>query len=156
MSKNIVRFARKGFIISILMMTSSVLMALDQMTVPFEDILICDNKNGSSEEIYVAGTLRIKTQYVENKNNSTWVYHLFMNGQGEGLTSGAEYQWRGKVMEVFQANKSTVYLNNDWMPLIGKGGAENYMYLYRIRFVINANGEIVVDYFEANECVSVY
>lgn len=57
-------------------------------------------------------------------------------------------------MEVFQANKSTVYPNNDWLALIGEGRAENYMYLFRIRYVMNANGEVVVDYFEANECLS--
>jgi len=145
---------RCGFI-ALFVMASPVSMALDQWTETFEDILVCENENGVSEEIYLSGTLRFKIQEIENEANSHSVFHMFVQGEGEGLTSGSEYHFRGKVMEMLHLNESVIYINNDWLPLIGKGQAENYMYMYKIRWVMNANGEVVVDYFEANECISV-
>jgi len=153
-----VKFANtvlKCLFIAALMLASPVLVALDQFTEPFEVIFVCENENGLSEEIYLSGTLRFKIQEIANDNHSTLVAHMFVHGEGEGLTTGSEYHFRGKVMELLQIGSSVVYINNDWMPLIGKGQAENYMYKYKVRWVMNANGEVVVDYFDANECIEV-
>ena len=115
--------------------------ALDQETFYFEEIVACP-----SEDIFIAGTVRFQTQYVEGADHTTWVFQAFWRGDAYGLTSGAEYLLRGKWMEVVQENPPFIFLWNDHFQLIGKGKAENYELHWKMRLVVNANGEVVVDW----------
>jgi len=39
--------------------------------------------------------------------------------------------------------------------LIGKGQAENFNTYFKVKIVINANGDPIIEFIDANECESV-
>ena len=85
-----------------LLAVAPTLLALEQFTLPFEEIVICPSGDGDSEEIYIEGTYRVQLQYVEGGDQTTSLFQVFWRGDGYGLESGAEYKLRGKWMEVVQ------------------------------------------------------
>jgi hypothetical protein len=149
------RLVTKLVLISALLAVSPMLLALEKFTLQFEETVICPSGDGYSEEIYLEGTVRIQLQYVEGANHTTWVQQLFWRGDGYGLTSGAEYIMRGKWMEVVQENPTYIFLWNDHIQLVGKGRAENFDIFWKIRFVVNANGELAVDFEDYMQCENV-
>jgi len=134
------------------------LLALEQFTLPFEETVICPSGDGYSEEIYFEGTYRVQLQYVEGGDHTTSLFQVFWRGNGYGLDSGSEYKLRGKWMEVVQGieeNSPFIFLWNDHFQLIGKGRAENFNTYYKIRMVVNANGELTVNFEDFMQCENV-
>lgn len=144
----------KFILISALLNVSPLLMAMEKFSDVFEETLICANENGVGEPIYISGTFRSQAQYVENAKHSTWVWQVFWRGDGIGLTTGSEYIVRGKWMEVMQDAPPYIFIWNDHFQLIGKGKAENYDTHFKIKIIVNANGEPIVDYIDFYECDS--
>ena len=138
-----------------LLTVAPMVMALEQETHPIVETVVCPTEDGDSEEIYLEGTVRIQWQYVEGADHMTWVLQYFWRLNGYGLTSDAEYVSRGKWMEVVQENPSFIFLWNDHIQLIGKGRAENFDIFWKIRFVVNANGEVTVDFEDLFQCENV-
>jgi hypothetical protein len=62
-----------------------------------------------------------------------------------GLDSEAEYSLRGKWMEVVQENPPFIFLWNDHFQLNGKGSAPNYRFNNKVKIVVNANGDVIID-----------
>jgi hypothetical protein len=124
---------------SLLVLTPA-LMALEKVTLPFWEIVAC-----SSEDVEIEGSVRFQTHYVEGADHATWVFQAFWSGRGLGLESGASYKLMGKWMEVVQENPPFIFLWNDHFQLIGKGSAANYSFSNKVKFVVNANGDVVVD-----------
>ena len=52
-------------------------------------------------------------------------------------------------MEVIEENPPFVFLWNDHFQLIGNGAAPNYSFSSKIRLIVNAEGEVTVDFAEA-------
>ena len=138
-----------------LLAVAPTLLALEQFTLPFEETVICPSGDGYSEAIYIEGTYRVQLQYVEGGDHATSLFQVFWRGDGYGLESGAEYKLRGKWMEVIQENSPFIFLWNDHFQLIGKGRAENFNIYYKIRIVVNANGEQTVDFEDFMQCENV-
>ena len=138
-----------------LLAVAPTLLALEQFTLPFEETVICPSGDGDSEEIYIEGTYRVQLQYVEGGDHTTSLFQVFWRGDGYGLESGSEYKLRGKWMEVIQENPTYIFLWNDHFQLIGKGRAENFNIYYKIRIVVNANGELTVYFEDYMQCENV-
>ena len=139
-----------------LLTVSPLMLALEQFTVPFAEIVVCPSGDGDSEEIYIAGTARIQSHYVENTHHTTSFFNIYWKGDAYGMTSGAEYILRGKWMEVIQENPPYIFLWNDHFQLIGKGKAENFALYFKTRFVVNANGEVTVGFQDEAQCDTVW
>jgi hypothetical protein len=142
----------------VLLTVAPMAMALEQETDSFSESVICPSGDGSSEEIYLEGTVRFQTQYIENAHHATWVFQAFWRANGYGITSDAKYILRGKWMEVVQGieeSSAFIFLWNDHFQLIGKGQAENFRIYQKIRMVINANGELTVDFEDFMLCENV-
>ena len=138
-----------------LLTVAPMLLALEQFTLPFEETVICPSGDGHSEAIYFEGTYRVQLQYVEGGDHTTSLFKVFWRGDGYGLESGSEYKLRGKWMEVVQGieeNSPFIFLWNDHFQLIGKGRAENFNTYYKIRMVVNANGELTANFEDSMEC----
>jgi hypothetical protein len=138
-----------------LLAVSPMLLALEQFSDSFSETVICPSGDGYSEEIYIEGTLRVLVQYVEGADHITSLFQVFWRGNGYGLTSRAKYKLRGKWMEVIQENPPYIFLWNDHFQLIGKGRAENFNTYFKVRIVVNANGEQTVDFVDVSECEQV-
>ena len=138
-----------------LLAVAPMLLALEQFTLPFDETVICPSRDGDSEAIYIAGTYRVQLQYVEGGGHTTSLFQVFWRGDGYGLDSGAEYKLRGKWMEVIQENPPYIFLWNDHFQLIGKGRAENFNTYFKIRMVVNANGELTVNFEDFMQCENV-
>lgn len=151
MNKN-ARIAVSIYLVFVLLATSSIAIAMDKFSDTFSETVICENKNGVSEEIYISGTFRSQAQYVENVNHITSVWQVFWHGDGLGLASGAEYVLRGKWMEVIQENPPYIFIWNDHFQLTGKGKAENYDTFFKVKFVVNANGDPIIEYVDFYQC----
>jgi hypothetical protein len=143
-----------GVLISILALlaASPGLLALDQIPGEFEETVVCENANGLSEPIYIWGTYRIQLQYVEAGDHVTSFFNVYWRADGVGLDSGAEYVMRGKWMEVIQENPPYLFIWNDHFRLIGKGQAENYDTYFKVKILVNANGDPIIDYIDFYEC----
>jgi hypothetical protein len=149
----------KLFLTLVLLSLAPMVMALDQFTFPFEEIVVCPTSDGDREEIYLKGTGRLQEQFIENAHHTTYIFQIFWRMSGYGLTSDAEYSLRGKWMEVVQGiegNSPFIFLWNDHFQLVGKGKAENFRLYYKIRMVVNANGETTVDFEDSFECETVW
>ena len=146
------RIAVRIFLVFALLATSSIAIAMEKFTDAFAETVICENGNGVSEEIYISGIARTRVQYVENADHSTWVWQVFFHGDGLGLASGAEYILRGKWMEVIQENPPYIFIWNDHFQLTGKGKAENYDTFFKVKFVVNANGDPIIEYVDFYQC----
>ncbi len=156
--KKIHRLVTKLLLISALLTVSPMLLALEQFTDTFEETVICPSGDGYSEEIYIAGTYRVQLQYVEGAHRTTSLFQVFWRGNGYGLTSGAEYILRGKWMEVVQGTEENlpfIFLWNDHFQLVGKGKAENFDIFWKIRSVVNANGDLTVAFEDLMQCENV-
>lgn len=123
-----------------LLLTAPALMALEKETFPFWEIVACP-----SEDIYIEGTVRFQSHFVEGADHSTWVFQAFWTGDGWGMDSGEEYMLKGKWMEVIQENPPFLFLWNDHFQLIGKGSAPNYNFYQKVKLLVNANGDVIID-----------
>lgn len=151
-------FALFGIVLlTILLTISPVLMAgAYQFTDTFEEIVVCPTQDGFSEEIHIAGSYRVLLQSAGGKDHTTNLFYVFWHGDALGLSSGSEYLLRGRWMELIQENPPYIFLWNDHFQLIGKGKAENFDTHFKIRLVVNANGDTVVDFLDASECETIY
>ena len=149
------RLSTKLLLTLALLAVSPLMLALEQFTLPFEETVICPSGDGYSEEIYIEGTYRVQLQYVEGGDHTTSLFQVFWRGDGFGLESGSEYKLRGKWMEVVQESPTYIFLWNDHFQLIGKGRAENFKIYYKIRIVVNANGELTVYFEDFMQCKNV-
>lgn len=123
-----------------LLLTAPALMALETDTFLFWEIVSCP-----SEDIYIEGTVRFQSHFVEGADHSTSVFQAFWTGDGFGIDSGAEYMLKGKWMEVIQENPPFLFLWNDHFQLIGKGSAPNYSFYQKVKLLVNANGDVIID-----------
>ena len=114
--------------------------ALEQFSFPFDVTVDCP-----TEQIYIEGTGRFKSQSVEAADNTTYIFHAFWHGRGYGLSTGAEYILNGKWMTVEQENAPFVLRWNDHFQLVGKGNAENFRLYFRLRVVVDPDGRVVVE-----------
>ena len=48
-------------------------------------------------------------------------------------------------MEVLQDNPPFIFIWNDHFQLIGNGTAPNYKFSNKVKFVVNANGDVAID-----------
>lgn len=130
-----------GTLLTSAFMSTSPAIAMEKETLNFWEIAECP-----SEQIEIEGRVRFQYQFVEGNDRATTVFQAFWSGDAWGLASGAEYRIQGKWMEVVQESPPFVFVLNDHFQLIGKGQAENYRFYSRVRFVVNAKGEIKVDF----------
>lgn len=119
------------------------LMALEQETLPFWEVVSCE-----SEDIHIEGTVRFQEHLVEGENHTTYVFQAFWKGMGYGLDSRATYRLRGKWMTLEQTEPPYILIWNDHFQLIGKGKAQNYRFFVKMKFMVNANGETVIDFYD--------
>jgi hypothetical protein len=138
-----------------LLTVAPMLLALEKVTLPFEETVICPSGDGFSEEIYLEGTVRYQEQHIESNHHTTSIFQAFWRANGYGLTSEADYILRGKWMTVIQENPPFILLFNDHFQLVGKGQAENFYIYYKIRMVVNANGELTVNFEDSLQCEEV-
>ena len=132
-------FAQVCLAATLLAFTSSS-SALEQFSFPFDVTVDCP-----TELVYLEGTGRFKTQYIENANGATTIFHAFWHARGMGLTTGAEYKLNGKWMEVIQERAPYVYRGFEHFQLVGIGAAEDFKLYWRYRFVVDPNGNIILD-----------
>ena len=123
-----------------LLVSTPALMALEKETLPFWEIVAC-----ASEDVEIEGTVRFQTHFIEGADHATWVFQAFWTGRGWGLTTGAGYKLKGKWMEVIQENPPFIFLWNDHFQLIGNGTAPNYKFSNKVKFLVNADGDVVID-----------
>ena len=126
--------------------------AAQQFEASFWEVAVCPTEDGYSEEIYLEGTYRVLTQFVDNGKHIKSTFQVFWEGTGYGMSSGADYVLHGKWMEVVQVNPPFIFLWNDHFQLVGKGQADNFRIYWKIRFVQNANGDTVVDFEDVLQC----
>ena len=134
------KFIARIIVALALLASAPALMALGQQTTPFWEIVSCPDEN-----VYLEGSARAQWHLVEGADHSTWVLQVFWKGSGVGEESGSEYLLRGKWMEVIQESPPYIFLWNDHFQLIGKGTAPNYRFYFKVKFVVNANGEVIID-----------
>jgi hypothetical protein len=118
----------------------------------WEEIACPSSDGGYSEPIYLEGSYRLLTQYVEAGDHVTSTYQIFWEGTGYGVSSGTEYLLHGKWMEVIQDDPPYVLIWNDYFELVGKGRAENFKIWWKARVVETPDGETIMDYFDALQC----
>jgi hypothetical protein len=124
-----------------LLVSAPNLLAMEQTTLNFWEIVACP-----SENIEMEGSVRLQTQSAGGADHATWVFQAFWTGDAWGLDTGTDYRLQGKWMEVVQENPPFVFLWNDHFELIGNGTAPNYRFYNKIRLIVDANGEISVDF----------
>lgn len=127
-------------VILMLVLSAPSLMALDQERLDFWELVACPN-----EDVELLGSVRFQAQAIEGADHTTWIFQAFWRGVGTGLDSGAAYILSGKWMEVVQENPPFIFIWNDHFQLIGKGKAPNYRFSNKIKVVVNANGEVIID-----------
>jgi hypothetical protein len=89
-----------------------------------------------------------------NRSGSVWNFKW--KGTGVGLTTGIQYIVNEHDNSIF-----TIHSNNDQLVLSGqhkmvyvsKGAAPNWTIQWNYQLIINANGEVVVDDFEATDYI---
>jgi len=140
------RFMTRVFVALALLVTAPVLMALEKETLPFWEIVSCPG-----EEVEIVGTVRFQTHLVESGNHATWIFQAFWTGHGQGLESETRYLLKGKWMEVVQANPPFIFVLNDHFQLVGKGSAPNYRFNNKVKIVVNANGDVIIDRADSDE-----
>jgi hypothetical protein len=147
-----VRTVQKWLSAAVLLMLSSTTMAgADQVRGTFWESLVCPTNDGYSEEIYLSGSYRMLMQHVDTGNHITSTFQVFWEADGWGA-SGSEYLLHGKWMEVVQENPPYIFLWNDHFRLIGKGNADNYEVHFKVRIIVNANGDPVVEFVDEKQC----
>ena len=62
-----------------------------------------------------------------------------------GLDSGAEYILVGKWMEVIEEDPPFLFIWNDHFQLIGKGATPDYRFSNKVKVVVDANGNVIID-----------
>ena len=124
----------------VLSLTAPALMALEKETLPFWEIVSCP-----SEDIEIEGTVRFQWHFAEGADHTTSVFQAFWTGDAWGMDSGANYMLKGKWMEVIQENPPFIFLWNDHFQLIGQGSAPNYDFHNKVKFLVNANGDVIID-----------
>lgn len=130
----------KVFAALVLLVSAPALMAMEKVTLPFWEIVSCP-----SEDIEIEGTVRFQTQQVEGADHTTWVFQAFWSGGAVGLASGAKYRLTGKWMEVIHENPPFIFRWNDHFRLIGQGTAPNFGFYNKVKIVVNANGDVIID-----------
>lgn len=137
----------------VLLCSSPMLVALDQYPGnSFSETVICETEDGYSEPIYLEGTYRVQIQYVEAGDHVTSFFNVYWTAEGVGLESDAEYIMRGKWMEIIQENPPYIFIWNDHFRLIGKGRADNFDTYFKVKIVVNANGEPIIEFIDSFEC----
>lgn len=111
-------------------------------TTPYIDCL--------GEAVDLEFTVTVRLQYIELQNgNVHYVEHWFLDGTGVGVDSGLT--WYGRGTSPYELNASGDGMAN---PLVVKvryealDGARDFMEKQRIRFVVDDNGLVRVDYSE--------
>jgi hypothetical protein len=137
------RFFLTLFTTLAMMACAPALMAMEKQTLPFWEIVSCD-----SEDIEIEGTVRFQEHLVEGENHTTYVVQAFWKGMGLGLDSGAKYRLRGKWMTLEQEDPPYIMIWNDHFQLIGKGAAPNYRFYAKLKFIVNAKGETIIDLYD--------
>ena len=118
-------------------------LAVDSFTQNWWEEVACP-----SENVYVEGTVRIQLHQVQTEGHMTSYFYAFWTGSGYGVESGNEYMIKGKWMEVVQnlaEDAPYLFIWNDHFQLIGKGAAPNYEFHNKLRILVNANGEPVIE-----------
>jgi hypothetical protein len=127
----------------VLLIFANASMAIEKETIPLDEYLICP-----SEVIHIVGDGKLTFQFVQGGDTSTAVFQVVWRGTGYGMTSGNEYRLSGKWMDVtHEVIPPIVFVLNDHFQLTGKGDAENYAFSTKIKFIVNANGDVIVDDF---------
>ena len=123
-----------------LVVFTPVLMALDQERLEFWETVACPN-----EDVDLVGSVRFQAQAVEGADHTTWIFQAFWRGTGTGLDSGADYLLVGKWMEVIEEDPPFLFIWNDHFQLIGKGTTPDYRFSNKVKVVVDANGNIIID-----------
>lgn len=134
------RLMTKFLVALVLSVSAPALMALEKETLPFWEIVSCADEN-----VEIVGNVRFQTHFVEGNGHTTWIFQAFWTGDGQGLDSEALYLLKGKWMEVVQENPPFIFLWNDHFQLIGKGDAPNYRFSNKVKIVVDANGEVIIE-----------
>jgi len=119
-------------------------MAVQQVTYNWYEEAACP-----SENIFMEGSVRFQIHEVQAKGHTTSYFYAFWTGNGWGLDSGDEYLIRGKWMEVIQnpyENLPYLFVWNDHFQLIGKGTAPDFDFANKVKILINANGEPIIEF----------
>ena len=129
------------FLVAGLLAVSPMATAMEQETYNFWEIAACPD-----EDIEMLGSVRFQTQSVQGGDHATWVFQAFWKADAWGLDSGADYRIQGKWMEVIQENPPFIFMWNDHFQLIGQGTAPNYRFYAKVKFLVDANGDVVIDF----------
>lgn len=127
-----------------LLICAPTLLAMEKETLNFWEVVACP-----SEDIEIEGSVRLQMQFVEGSGHVSWIFQVSWAGDAWGLDTGADYRLHGKWMEVIEENPPFVFLWNDQFQLIGNRAAPNYSFSSKIRLIVNAEGEVTVDFTEA-------
>jgi hypothetical protein len=109
----------------------------------------CAN-GGTGEMVHIVGQLHIVTSVTANDNHVTLQYHTNARYSGVGLTTGDKYEAPGGAHEkaTFQipAGQPYEYSFRFGMRLVGQGPGNNFVIHQIVHLVVNANGEVTVDF----------
>lgn len=109
---------------------------------------------GCAEDVNVSGTFHETVKFRVGPNGkSLFRFHINAKGTGVGQTSGTTYQWNDRLFDItnIAPEGATSFILNDYGRLIGQGGAPDLHVRIRIKVTIDANGEVRVDDFHAEE-----
>jgi len=138
--------------VSLLAVSAASMAGAQQAKGTFWEEIQCPTADGYSEVIYLEGTYRMLMQNVAAGDHTTDIFQVFWEAAGYGMDSEARYLLHGKWMEVIQQNPPYVLIWNDTFKLVGKGKADDFRITWKARVVFNANGDLIMDYFEALQC----
>jgi len=134
------RIVVKIMLVLAAILVSPVALAMEKDIFNWWEIAACPEEN-----IEVEGTVRFQSQDI----GGGWVFQAFWSGQGWGHTSGTQYNLQGKWMEVAKETPPFIFIWNDHFQLIGKGNAPNYRLANKVKIIVDANGEVRVEFEES-------
>lgn len=101
---------------------------------------------GCGEVVDIAGWVEIKqVQVRRGRNDSGIAWHVNGRGSGEGLITGAKYNWHSNTLMRLTGSEWNGQFSNQThqrVRLIGQGDAPNYHFTLHMHLTKNANGDL--------------
>jgi hypothetical protein len=141
--KNSTLRATRTVLLLALMGFSPFVLAMDRQHFGFREVVACSDPE---ETIEIVGTARLQFQQTGGGKHESWTHQVFWTGTGVGLSTGNEFILQGKWMEVVKETPPYLFIWNDHFQLVGKGTAPNYELHTKVKIVVNAQGDVVIDW----------
>ena len=128
---------------------------LKMATEPFKDEAVFRNSfviynECAGEEIEVTQTVYFRLVWIVNNNRNNSHVNIRREGIGIGLTTGTQYNFHGNYNDVANASINNGQYSFGLVEnyhLVAPGPNNNLSFHIMAKYIVNANGEVIIDEF---------